>query len=80
MVGALSRAGLALATTASAAAAASPDRVSGSHAASAFGGAKPVRLAHVGHIETALGAAGASGLRPVQCAGGAAGTSCYVAR
>ena len=80
MVGALSRAGLALATTASAAAAASPVRVSGSSLTSAFGGTTPVRLTHVGHIETALGPAGAGALRHVQCAGAATGTSCYVAR
>lgn len=46
---------------------------------SPFGGSVPVHIAHVGHIEVDLESSGGAGLRKVRCAGGPAGSSCYVA-
>lgn len=75
------RAALALATAASAAAAATPGGVSPDVPASGFGGSVAVHLAHVGHIEIALGSGGAAGLRHVRCAAPASRTtSCYIGR
>jgi hypothetical protein len=75
------RAALALATAASAAAAAAPGGTSPDRPANGFGGPAAVRLAHVGHIEIALGSSNAGGLRQVRCAAPAGPTtSCYLGR
>ena len=75
------RAALALATAASAAAATTPGGVAPDAPQSGFGAPVAVHLAHVGHIEVALGPGGATGLRQVRCAAPAAPTtSCYVGR
>jgi hypothetical protein len=46
---------------------------------SPFGGSVPVHIAHVGHIEVALGNSGAARLKQVRCATDSAALSCYVA-
>jgi len=76
------RVALALVTTAFATAvAAAPGGISPDATAGGFGGPGVVHLAHVGHIEIALGPSGAAGLRHVRCALGAAATSsCYIGR
>jgi hypothetical protein len=75
------RVALALATTASAAVAATPGGISPDAPATGFGGPVAVRLTHVGHIEIALGSNGAAGLRQVRCAPPAAATTfCYIGR
>lgn len=82
MPGVLARTALALASTASAVVvAAAPGSTSARVPDSGFGGSEPVSIAHVGHIEVALGPAGAAGLRQVRCAGVAAiAYSCFVGR
>jgi hypothetical protein len=76
------RVALALVTMASTAAvAAAPGGISPDAPASGFGGPAAVHLAHVGHIEIALGSHGTVGLRHVRCAPAAATTtSCYLGR
>lgn len=75
------RAALVLATTASAAVVSAPGDRPAPPPVSPFGGSVAVRLAHVGHIEVALGPAGSAGLRQVRCAGQVSPTtSCFVAR
>ncbi|HEY4412818.1 MAG TPA: hypothetical protein VGN06_07455 [Gaiellaceae bacterium] len=75
------RAALVLATTASAAVASAPGDRPARPQVSPFGGSVAVHLAHVGHIEVALGPAGSAGLRRVQCAASVdPTTSCFVAR
>jgi hypothetical protein len=46
---------------------------------SPFGGSVPVHIAHVGHIDVALGSSRAVGLRQVRCAANSATLTCYVA-
>ena len=75
------RAALVLATTASAAAASALGDRPAPPPVSPFGGSIAVHLAHVGHIDIALGPAGSAGLQRVRCAGSVdPTTSCFVAR
>jgi len=75
------RAALLLATTASAAVASAVGGGPAAPPVSPFGGSVAVHLAHVGHIEVALGPAGSAGLQRVRCAGPVdPTTSCFVAR
>ena len=75
------RAALVLATTASAVAAGAAGHRPAPASVSPFGGSVAVHLAHVGHIEIALGPAGSAGLLRVRCAGSVdPTTSCFVAR
>jgi len=75
------RAALVLATTASAAVASATGGRPAPPPVSPFGGSVAVRIAHVGHIEVALGPSGSAGLQRVQCAGPVdPTTSCFVAR
>jgi hypothetical protein len=74
------RGALLLATTASAAIAGAPADRPQPQPVSSFGGSVAVHLAHVGHIEVALGPAGSAGLSRVQCAGPVSPTTttCFI--
>jgi hypothetical protein len=72
-----------LGTAAAAAAAAIAAHAIGTNPAavtmSPFGGSVPVHIAHVGHIEVALGSSRAAGLKQVRCAADSAALACFVA-